>query len=86
MNPKAIVPSTYFGPIQFYQKLFKYDTCIIEHHENYIKQTYRSHCDISISPNGLLTLSVPLIKRNKRQLIKDTKIAYDTDWQLLHWR
>ena len=85
MNSLAILPSTYFGPIQFYQKLFHYDNCIIEHHENYIKQTYRSRCDI-YSPNGLLTLSVPLIKRNKRQIIKDTKISYEDDWQLLHWR
>ncbi|MBK6986730.1 MAG: WbqC family protein [Bacteroidetes bacterium] len=65
--------------------MFHYDNCIIEHYENYIKQTYRSRCDI-YSPNGLLTLSVPLVKRNKRQIIKDAKISYDTHWQVLHWR
>jgi len=85
MQQSAILPSTYFGPIQFYQKLFSYEKCIIEHHENFVKQTYRNRCNI-YSPNGLLTLSVPLIKRNKRQSIKDIKISYEIDWQTLHWR
>lgn len=38
------------------------------------------------SPNGLITLSVPLVKRAKRQAVKDLKISYDYNWQLLHWR
>jgi len=85
MNQTAILTTTYFGPIQFYQKLFSYTNCIIEQHEHFIKQTYRSRCDI-YSPNGLLTLSIPLVKRNKRQSIKDVKIFYEYNWQLLHWR
>ncbi len=59
--------------------------CIIEHHENFQKQTYRSRCEI-YSPNGLLTLSIPLVKRNHRQSMKDLKISYDYDWKTLHWR
>lgn len=50
-----------------------------------IKQTYRSRCDI-YSPNGVLTLSIPLEKRDKRHVVKDVKISYDYDWQTLHWR
>jgi hypothetical protein len=85
MNPIALLPTTYLGPIQYYQKLKLYESCIIEHHENFIKQTYRSRCNI-YSPNGLLTLSIPLEKRNKRQIVKDIKISYEYNWQLLHWR
>lgn len=85
MNSTTIIPTAYLGPIQYYQKLTSYSNCIIEHHENFIKQTYRSRCEI-YSPNGLLTLSIPLEKRNKRQAVKDIKISYEYNWQTLHWR
>jgi hypothetical protein len=85
MNSTAVLPTAYLGPLQYYQKLIVYPDCIIEHQENFIKQTYRSRCDI-YSPNGILTLSVPLEKRNKRQLVKDIRINYEYNWQTLHWR
>jgi hypothetical protein len=85
MNETAILSTAYLGPIQYYQKLKNYPACIIEHHENFIKQTFRSRCDI-YSPNGILTLSIPLEKRNKRQTVKDVKISYEYNWQTLHWR
>ncbi|MFY9311252.1 MAG: WbqC family protein [Bacteroidia bacterium] len=81
----AILSTAYLGPIQHYSKLFLYPECTIEHYEHFTKQTYRSRCDV-YSPNGLITLSVPLVKRAKRQAVKDLKISYDYDWQLLHWR
>jgi hypothetical protein len=85
MHSTAILSTAYLGPIQYYQKLLAYEKCIIEHHEHFIKQTYRSRCDI-YSPNGILTLSIPLEKRNKRQAVKDVKISYEYNWQTLHWR
>jgi hypothetical protein len=81
----AILPASYLGSIQYYSKLKKYENCLIERYENLPKQTNRSRCNI-YSPNGLLTLSVPLIKRNHRQIIKDVKISYDYDWRKIHWR
>jgi len=85
MNSTALLSSAYLAPIQYYSKLIQYPTCIIEHFEHFTKQTYRSRCDI-YSPNGLLTLSVPLVKREHRQTVKDLKISYDYDWRTLHWR
>jgi hypothetical protein len=82
---KAILPTTYLGPIQYYSKLKNYSECLIEHCEHFPKQTYRSRCEV-YSPNGKLTLSIPLVKRNQRQMVKDIKIAYEYDWQKLHWR
>ena len=81
----AILSTAYLGPIQYYSKLIDYPECIIEHFEHFTKQTYRSRCDV-YSPNGLKTLSVPLVKRDHRQAVKDLKISYDFDWQKLHWR
>lgn len=85
MNATAILSTAYLGPIQYYSKLVTYPSCIIDNFEHYTKQTYRSRCDI-YSPNGLKTLSVPLVNRSKRQAVKDLKISYDIDWQKLHWR
>ncbi|MGZ4049102.1 MAG: WbqC family protein [Bacteroidia bacterium] len=85
MNQSAILPSAYLAPIQYFSKLKNYENCLIEHFENFPKQTYRSRCNI-YSPNGLLTLSIPLVKRNHRQRMKDIKISYDYNWQKIHWR
>ena len=85
MNNLAILSSSYLGPIQYFSKLKNYSNCIIEHHEHFPKQTYRSRCDV-YSPNGVLTLSIPLVKRNHRQITKDIRISYEYDWQKLHWR
>lgn len=85
MNQLTILSTAYLAPIQYYSKLKNYSNCVIEHFENIPKQTFRSRCDI-YSPNGILTLSIPLVKRNHRQVIKDVKISNDYNWQKLHWR
>ena len=38
----SILSSTYFGPVQWYQKLQRSEACLIEQHENFVKQTYRN--------------------------------------------
>ena len=57
----ALLSSTYFGPVQWYQKLNRYDTCLIEQHDHFVKQTYRNRCVIAAT-NGLQTLSIPVEK------------------------
>ena len=54
----AILSAAYFGPVQWYQKLNRYDRCLIECHDHYIKQTYRNRCTIATT-QGMQTLSVP---------------------------
>ncbi len=80
-----ILSSAYLGPIEYFSLLKKNEDSLIEHHEHFIKQTYRSRCEI-YSPNGLHTLSIPLVKRNHRQSMKDIQISYDYDWRTIHWR
>jgi hypothetical protein len=80
----ALLPICYLGPLNYYSKLKKH-TCILEQFEHLPKQTYRSRALI-YSPNGALTLSIPLVKRNHRQCMKEVKISYDYDWLKLHWR
>lgn len=43
----SILSSTYFGPVQWYQKLAHSDTVYLEQHDHFIKQTYRNRCLIA---------------------------------------
>ena len=63
----ALLQTTYFGPIQWYQKLYRYDHCLIEQYDSYQKQTYRNRCIIATA-NGVQTLTVP-VESNKREVI-----------------
>ncbi len=80
-----ILSSAYLAPLEYYKKMRADDSVLIEHHEHFLKQTYRSRCEI-YSPNGKQTLSIPLVDRNHRQSMKDVKISYDYNWQHLHWK
>ena len=82
---EVLLPSTYFGSIDYFEKIINYDLVRIEHCEHFEKQTLRNRCIIS-GPNGLLNLSIPILHKGERQIIKNVKIASDENWQKLHWR
>ena len=75
----ALLSSAYFGPIQWYQKLNRYDKILIEQHDSFIKQTYRNRCIIA-TPNGQLALSVPTKPSEKSPLISS-----HGNWRHVHW-
>ncbi len=86
MQTSVILSTAYLAPIQYYSKLLKYDTSIIELHENYVKQSFRNRCNI-YGANGLQTLSIPIKKDiTPKTLIKDIQISYDKNWQKNHWK
>ena len=55
----ALLSTTYFGPVQWYQKLYRYDRVLIERHETFQKQTYRNRCLIATT-QGVQALTVPV--------------------------
>ena len=57
--PTVLLSSTYFGPVQWYQKLYRYDRVLIEQHETFQKQTYRNRCLIATT-QGVQALTVPV--------------------------
>lgn len=78
--------SAYLAPVQYFSKLMHYPQVKLEAHCNYIKQTYRSRCDIAAA-NGQLTLSIPVDKGEQLKCrTKDIRIANTTDWQRQHWK
>ncbi|MGE3825167.1 MAG: WbqC family protein, partial [Bacteroidia bacterium] len=53
--------------------------------ENFVKQTFRSRCEI-YGANGKQLLSVPVEKRGNHIPITEVRVSYKEDWQKIHWR
>lgn len=86
MNPTAVLSTAYFPPLQFFAKIKKHPTLLLEQHETYPKQTYRNRCEIS-SANGKLSLSIPVVKpKGNRTAINEILIDYSEPWHVKHWR
>ncbi|KJJ88294.1 hypothetical protein M573_101217 [Prevotella intermedia ZT] len=81
----ALLSSAYFAPIQWYQKLNRYDVCLIEQHDHFVKQTYRNRCVIATA-NGMQTLSIPVEKFDDVKCeMKDVCISDHDNWRHQHW-
>ena len=92
---QALLSSAYFAPIQWYQKLHRYDKVEIEAHDSFIKQTYRNRCIIATTA-GVQALTVPVergtdgtdaadAQPTKKCLMKDVRISDHGNWRHLHW-
>ena len=86
---KTLLSTTYFGPVQWYQKLYRSEEVQIEQWESFQKQTYRNRCLIATT-QGVQALTVP-VERNSQlstlnsQLIKNVRISDHGNWRHLHW-
>ena len=80
---EVLLSTTYFGPIQWYQKLYRAEHVVIEQWESFQKQTYRNRCLIATT-QGIQALTVPVV-RGETSLIKDIRISDHGNWRHLHW-
>ena len=83
----VLLATTYFGPVQWYQKLNRYDTCLIERCDNFVKQTYRNRCVIATA-SGLQKLTVPVegtAGKGGKILERDVRISDHGNWRHIHW-
>lgn len=85
----VLLQTTYFGPIQWYQKLYRYDHVLIEQYDSYQKQTFRNRCVIATA-NGLQALTVPVehpspLTHHPTPLVKDLRISDHNQWRRIHW-
>lgn len=77
----VLLATTYFGPVQWYQKLYRADRVVIDADETFVKQTYRNRCYIAAA-NGVQALTVPI---EKARLTRDVRISDHGDWRRVHW-
>ncbi len=75
----------YLPNTTYFSLLAKAEKVIIEKHENFVKQTYRNRAHI-LTPNGVDTLSIPLIGSQKKIKISEIKIDHSQKWANRHWR
>lgn len=81
---EALLSTTYFGPVQWYQKLYRAESVQIERWESFQKQTYRNRCIIATT-NGPQALTVPIERQFTINCIKDIRISDHGNWRHLHW-
>lgn len=92
---QVLLSSAYFAPIQWYQKLNRYDNVTVEAHDSFIKQTYRNRCLIATTA-GVQALTVPVERgtdgaadgdgaQSRKCMMKDVRISDHGNWRHLHW-
>ena len=84
----VLLSVTYFGPVQWYQKLNRFDHVLLEQYEHFLKQTYRNRCVIATT-QGLQALSVPVevpsgVSLSKTN-VRDVRISNHGKWRREHW-
>ncbi|MCQ2224337.1 MAG: WbqC family protein [Paludibacteraceae bacterium] len=85
MADNIILSSAYLAPVSYYRALAGSGNALIEQCDHYHKQTYRNRCRI-MTGNGVMELSVPVLKSGNKVAVRDLKIAYVESWQQVHWR
>ncbi len=79
-----LLPLTYLGNVQYFAKLC-FAPCVIDIHEHFVKQSYRSRCDI-LAAGGPLSLTVQTVRPSGGGCaVRDMRIDYSKRWQHQHW-
>ena len=80
-----VLPTSYMGSVEWYRQFLANPSSVqIEVMESFPKQTYRNRCTIT-TPDGPLTLSIPVKRADSKQLTRDVEISYQQRWQHQHW-
>ncbi len=81
----VMLTSAYWGPVQYYAKLYAASCVWEERCEHYVKQTYRNRCVIA-GPSGPLPLTIPVEHGGgPRPATRDIRISEHGNWRHLHW-
>ena len=79
-----LIHPNYFPNILQFTQIIKANNILFEVSDNYQKQTFRNRTYI-YGANGKLGLFIPVIHTHKnRELFKDVKISYESNWMDLH--
>lgn len=81
----ALLSITYFGPVQWYQKLYRHKEVLLEQHETFAKQTYRNRCHIATA-QGVQALTVPVVHDREAYTTGTVRISDHGNWRHLHWQ
>lgn len=81
----CLIELHYLPSIAWFAATHSFDTIVLEKHEHFVKQSYRSRCRI-LTSQGVQELTIPLTGKNGKTVITDIKIDYSQKWLNNHWR
>jgi hypothetical protein len=81
----CLIELHYLPNLQYFHTLAKHECVVLEKHEYFVKQSYRSRCIINTA-QGPQTLTIPLTDKHGKTLISDVRIDYSQKWLNNHWR
>lgn len=79
----VLLSTAYLGNIEYFAALAGSRETTIEVQDNYIRQTYRNRASI-LTANGVMDLTVPVIKPKEKTPCRDIRISEDGKWRKLH--
>jgi hypothetical protein len=86
MPGKIVLSTAYLPPIEYMAGVKDAEIALIEHEENYLKQSFRNRC-IIMAADKPQSLSVPVYMGSFHKThISDIRIDYSKKWQQLHLR
>ena len=84
--PVSVLTTAYFPPVEYFFAIARSGRVLIEQHEHYQKQSWRSRCRI-LSAGGPEDLSIPIVKEERRSRpVRDIRIDYGEPWLQHHLR
>ena len=81
----VLIESHFLPGVEYFCALGQHDSIVLEHHENYVKQSYRNRCYI-LTTNGVERLTIPLTNKHGKVRISNIMIDYSYRWQTNFWR
>ena len=83
---QSVLSTAYFPPVEYFFAIAQSETVLIEQHEYYQKQSYRTRCNI-LPAGGSESLSVHILKEgNHSRPIRDIRLDYSDPWVVRHER
>lgn len=84
--PQAVLTTAYLPPVEYFFAIARSGKVLIEQHEIYQKQSWRSRCSI-YSTHGAETLSIPVLRDGTHRIpIREARIDWSEPWLQKHKR
>lgn len=83
----CLIELHYLPSVAWFAATHRFDGIVLERHEHFVKQSYRSRCRI-VTAQGVHELTVPLTGKSGegKTSITDVKIDHSQKWLNNHWR
>src|SRR5258706_16074496 len=85
MQTVALVELHYLPSLEYFCALLPFKVIMLETNEYFVKQTFRNRCFINTA-QGVKMLSIPLLDRHGKILMKEVAIEPGNKWRTNHWR